>query len=232
MNVSVIGAGLGGLSAACLLAAKGHKVTIFEKNDTVGGKMNQVEANGFRFDTGPSLLTMPFILEKLFHECNAKLHDHLELIPLDPICKYFYQDGTIFHNFEDRDKTIAEIKRFAPEDADAYQEFLNYAENLYHKTADAFIFNPLYSFTDFKELNLLSFFGIDAFTTVSERVNSKFDSSYLRKFFKRFTTYNGSSPFQAPATLNVIPHVDLNLGVFFVIGGLYHVAISVEMLGS
>lgn len=231
MNISVIGAGLGGLSAACLLAAKGHRITIFEKNATVGGKMNQIESNGFRFDTGPSLLTMPFILEKLFDECNANLHDHLELIPLDPICKYFYQDGTIFRNFEDRKKTIAEIKHFAPEDADDFQKFLNYAEDLYHKTSDAFIFNPLYSFKDLKELDLLSFFGIDAFSTVSERVDSKFNSSYLRKFFKRFTTYNGSSPFQAPATLNVIPHVELNQGGYYVKGGLYQVARSLEKLG-
>ncbi|MEX2477336.1 MAG: phytoene desaturase family protein [Gracilimonas sp.] len=230
MKITVIGAGLGGLSVACLLAAKGHKVSVFEKNSSVGGKMNQIEAKGFRFDTGPSLLTMPFILEKLFSECGYDLSDYLDLAPLDPICKYFYPDGTVFNNYKDHLATVEEIRSFASEDANAYSEFLKYSESLYNKTADAFIFNPLYEFKDLKELDILSFFGIDAFTTVSKRVDSKFSSSYLRKFFKRFTTYNGSSPFLAPATLNVIPHVELNQGGYYVRGGLYKVAEAFQEL--
>jgi phytoene desaturase len=230
MKITVIGAGLGGLSVACLLAAKGHQVFIFEKNSSVGGKMNQIEAKGFRFDTGPSLLTMPFVLKKLFSACDHELSEYLELTALDPICKYFYPDGTVFNNYEDHSTTVKEIRSFAPEDSKAYSEFLTYAENLYNKTADAFIFNPLYEFKDLKELDLLSFFGIDAFTTVSKRVDSKFSSPYLRKFFKRFTTYNGSSPFLAPATLNVIPHVELNQGGYYVKGGLYKVAEALQEL--
>jgi len=218
------------LSAACLLAARGHQVSVFEKNSNVGGKMNISETEGYRFDTGPSLLTMPFILEKLFKECGVDLSDYLTLHPLDPICKYFYPDGTIFNNYEDKSATIKELESIAPEDVEAYTEFLNYSKSLYQKTADSFIFNPLYSFEDLKELDLLSFFGIDAFTTVSKRVDSKFESIYLRKFFKRFTTYNGSSPYQAPATLNVIPHVEINQGGFYVKGGLYKVAEAFEKL--
>ncbi|MDZ7806781.1 MAG: phytoene desaturase family protein [Gracilimonas sp.] len=226
MKIAVIGAGLGGLSIANLLAAKGHDVSVFEKNENVGGKMNQIKSKGFRFDTGPSLLTMPFLLEKLFDECGETLADHLELIPLDPVCKYFYQDGTEFNNFENRQDSIEEIKSFAPEDAQSYSDFLDHAATLYHKTADAFIFNPLYSFKDLKQLDILSFFGIDAFSTVADKVDREFNSKYLKKFFKRFTTYNGSSPYQAPATLNVIPHVELNQGGFYVKGGLYKVADS------
>lgn len=230
MNISIIGAGLGGLSIAALLASKNHDVSVFEKNANSGGKMNQIELDGYRFDTGPSLLTMPFVLEKLFRECGKELSDHIELIPLHPICKYFYPDGTIFNNFDDKSATIHEIKSFAPEDAHAYSDFLNYAESLYGKTADAFIFNPLYDIRDLKQLDLLSFFGIDAFTTVSKRVDSKFRSPYLRKFFKRFTTYNGSSPFHAPATLNVIPHVEINQGGYYVKGGLYKIAEALQQL--
>ena len=174
MKISVIGAGLGGLSVACLLAAKGHQVAIFEKNANTGGKMNTVHSQGFRFDTGPSLLTMPFILQKLFRECENEMEDFLSLEPLDPICKYFYPDGTVFNNHENKQAAKAEIKSIAPEDADSYSDFLNYAQSLYQKTADAFIFNPLFDFKDLKELDLLSFFGIDAFTTVSKRVDSVF----------------------------------------------------------
>jgi len=230
MNISIIGAGLGGLSAACLLAAKGHQVSVFEKNGNVGGKMNISETDGYRFDTGPSLLTMPFILDKLFKECRVNLSDYLTLQPLDPICKYFYPDGTIFNNYEKKSATIEELESIAPEDVEAYTKFLNYSQSLYQKTADSFIFNPLYNFEDLKELDLLSFFGIDAFTTVSKRVDSRFESTYLRKFFKRFTTYNGSSPYLAPATLNVIPHVEINQGGYYVKGGLYKVAEAFEKL--
>ena len=232
MKVSVIGAGLGGLSAACLLAAEGHQVSIYEKNTNTGGKMNIFRSDGFRFDTGPSLLTMPFVLEKLFERCGKNMNDYLTLKPLNPICKYFYQDGTVFNNYDDIEATEAQIKSMAPEDIDAYSNFLNYAESLYEKTADAFIFNPLFGLQDFKELNLPSFFGIDAFTTVSKRVNSAFESPYLRKFFKRFTTYNGSSPFLAPATLNVIPHVEINQGGYYVEGGLYKVAEALTSLAK
>ncbi len=224
MKISVIGAGIGGLASACLLASRGHKVTVYEKNSRVGGKMNLVEAEGFRFDTGPSLLTMPHLLEKLFMECGFKLSDHLVLRPLSPICRYNYQDGSVFDCFDDRLKTQAEIDRIAPEDSQSYSRFLDYAESIYNKTADAFIYNPLYDFSDFRNLDLFSFFGIDAFSKVSEKVDAYFESEYLQKFFKRFTTYNGSSPYLAPATLNVIPHVELNQGGFYVDGGMYKIA--------
>jgi len=79
MKISVIGAGIGGLSAACLLADKGHEITVFEKNEHPGGKMNEFNAKGYRFDTGPSLLTMPFILEKLFKRCGASFSEQVTL---------------------------------------------------------------------------------------------------------------------------------------------------------
>src|SRR5690554_2423698 len=156
--------------------------------------MNLVEAEGFRFDTGPSLFTMPKILEALFKQCGTSLAEQLTLLPLTTNCRYTFADGTRFDNHHTTEENIAEIKRIAPEDLEAYKEFLSYSENLFHKTEHAFIRNPLFDVSDFKNLDLPSFFGIDAFTTVSKRVNTYFKSPYLRQFFKRFTTYNGSSP--------------------------------------
>jgi phytoene desaturase len=224
MNIIIIGAGIGGLSAGCLLAKKGHEITILEKNDSVGGKMNEVAADGYRFDTGPSLFTMPYILDGLLQECGTSLSKELETVALDINCRYFFQDGMQFDNYSDRAQMLKEVRRFAPEDEKSFLKFLRYAESLDKKTRKAFVLNPLYGITDLKNLNLFSFFGIDAFTTVSKRVDSKFRSTYLQQFFKRFTTYNGSSPYRAPATLNVIPHIELNEGGYYIKGGLYRIA--------
>lgn len=231
-KITVIGAGLGGLAVSCLLANEGCDVQLFEKNETAGGKMQEFQKNGFRFDTGPSLFTMPFILEKLFNTCNADIGDYLTFKEIDPVCKYFYPDGTIFNNYTEREKTLKEIEKFAPEDLRAYTQFLDKSEELYQRTADAFLFNPLYDLSDLKNLNLFDLMGIDAFSTVSKKVDEYFESDYLRKFFKRFTTYNGSSPYQAPATLNVIPHVELNQGGYYIEGGMYNIADSLFRLAK
>lgn len=232
MDIKIIGAGLGGLAVSCLLAKKGHHVTILEKNDQPGGKINEVRANGFRFDTGPSLLTMPFILESLFESCDVEINDYLDIQPVDPICRYFYSNGshTQFDCYQDSSLNVAQIQQFASEDVEAYEEFLNYAEGLYERTKEAFLFNPLYGLSDLSSFNITDFFRIDAFKTVAERVDERFKSAELRQFFKRFTTYNGSSPFQAPATLNVIPHVELTLGGYYIKGGMYSLVEALTQL--
>ena len=231
-QITVIGAGIGGLAASALLAANGHQVKVFEKNSRPGGKMNEVKASGYRFDTGPSLLTMPFLLRKVFKDCGESLDNYLQLSEVDPVCRYFYKDGTIFDNYADRYKTLNEIESFAPEDAKGYESFLSRSEEIYSKTADAFLFNPLYSLQDLKSLNFKDLLGIDAFSTVSKKVDEHVESAYLKSFFKRFTTYNGSSPYQAPATLNVIPHVELNQGGYYVHGGMYSIAHSLFSLAE
>lgn len=226
----IIGAGLSGLAASALLASKGVKTTLFEKNSSPGGKMQEYSWNGYRFDTGPSLLTMPFQLEKIFSACGESPQNHLTFEELDPLCRYFYEDGVTFDNYSDREKSVQEIRKFAPGDTTAYIKFLNRAEKLYHRTANAFIFNPLFSIRDFSKLNFFNLLFIDAFSTVSDKVDRSFTSNYLRQFFKRFTTYNGSSPYLAPATLNVIPHVELNQGGYYIKGGMYRLARSLEAL--
>lgn len=232
MKVSVIGSGLGGLAASCLLAYKGHDVTIFEKNEKPGGKISEVRARGFRFDTGPSLLTMPFVLEKLFEYCDENINNFVDIKPVDPICRYFYPNGAQFDCFQDSGVNIAQIQDFAPDDVQAYKKFQEYSKQLYERTKEAFLFNPLYGLSDLGSLNFMDFFKIDAFKTVSDRIDELFQSKELRKFFKRFTTYNGSSPYQAPATFNVIPHVELALGGYYIEGGIYSLISALTTLAE
>ena len=224
----VIGAGIGGLSSALLLSSRGYDVTIIEKNSTVGGKMSEVEAMGYRFDTGPSLLTMPHLLEELFQIAGLELEKYLTLQKLDHLCRYHYPDGTVFENWVSEEKTVLEIQRFAPEDAEAYTTFMNSSTRLYELTESVFLRNPLFEWKDLRSLPFLDLLRIDAFSTVSQKVDRTFSSSYLRKFFKRFTTYNGSSPYQAPATLNVIPHVELRMGAYYVEGGMIQIAKALQ----
>jgi phytoene desaturase len=232
MDIKIIGAGLGGLATSCLLAKRGHKVTILEKNDRPGGKISEVSANGFRFDTGPSLLAMPFVLEKLFEYCDKEISDYLDIRPLDPICRYFYPSGVEFDCYRDQGVNIAQIQEFAPDDVQAYKQFQRYSEKLYERTKESFLFNPLYGLSDLNSSNFMDFFKIDAFKTVSERIDRMFQSPELRKFFKRFTTYNGSSPFHAPATLNVIPYTELTMGGYYIEGGIYSLIDSLTTLAT
>lgn len=229
-QIGVIGAGIGGLTAAARLAADGHRVTVWEKNNVPGGKMNQVEKGGYRFDTGPSLFTMPFVLEELFSHCGRNVHDYLDIRPVEPLCRYYWQDGTRFDASVNLQKTLEQLEHIAPEDTEAYIKFLGYAADLYQKTADTFIMNPLQTMRDLKSLKKSDVFRIDAFPTVSTRVNRSFKSPYLRQVFKRFATYNGSSPYLAPATINVIAYVELCTGGYYVKGGLYQIALALQKL--
>ena len=232
MKTIIIGAGLGGLATACLLASDGHDVTILEKNEHPGGKIGEIKSNGFRFDTGPSLLTMPSILESLFKKCGVKLEDYLSIKAVDPICSYFYPNNTQFDCHQNSCVNIAQIQQFAPADVQAYKKFMAYSQKLYQRTKDAFLFNPLYGLSDLSSLSWSDFLKIDAFKSVAERIDQKFKSPELRKFFKRFTTYNGSSPYQAPATMNVIPHVELSLGGYYINGGMYRLVEAMTELAK
>ncbi|GAC1398911.1 MAG: phytoene desaturase family protein [Ktedonobacteraceae bacterium] len=142
-SIIVIGAGIGGLSAAIRLAAQGHHVTILERQTQVGGKLNHVEMNGFSFDTGPSLITMPYVLEDLFSSAQRNLKDYLDLLPLDITCRYFYHDGVVLNAWRDHERLAEEFARLNPHDGAALYRFLDHARNIYQAAADPFLYHSL-----------------------------------------------------------------------------------------
>ena len=129
-KIAVIGGGLGGLSGAIRLAKMGYDVELFEKNSRLGGKMNELILGFYRFDTGPSLITMPFIIDELFDYAGVRRQDYIEFVPLEPLCRYFFPDGSTFDAHASGDKMINALQLFAPDEIDSYKNFMAYAKRI------------------------------------------------------------------------------------------------------
>lgn len=232
-EIIIIGAGLGGLYAACRLAKAGFSVTVLEKNETIGGKVNFVKADGYKFDTGASLLTMRHVLEDLFEFAGRELKDYLTIVPLEPICRYFWTDGTIFDASTNLKKTENEISKIAPQDIENFHKYLTDAKQKYEIAEKTFLSHSL---NDLPKLlrpkYLKDLLAISSLKTLNKHNKSYFGSPKLRQLFDRFATYNGSSPFQTPATFALIPFVEFGLGAWYVKGGMYEIPRSLEKLAT
>ena len=230
-KIIIIGAGLGGLSAACRLAKSGFSVTILEKNDSVGGKVNFLEAKGYKFDTGASLLTMPHIFEELFEFCGENLEDYLTLEKLEPICRYFWSDGTIFDASQNLERTESEIAKIAPADVANFRKYLADSKQKYEVARRTFLAKSLNELPNLlTPKNLTNLLKISTLNTLDKHNASYFQSPKLRQFFNRFATYNGSSPYKTPATFALIPYVEFGLGAWYVRGGIYEIPKALEKL--
>ncbi len=232
----IICAGFGGLSAAIHLAARGVQVVVHERQSVAGGKASEIEADGFRFDTGPSLLTMPFVLEELYEVADARPEERVTLMPVDPICRYLFPDGTVLDAAADEEEFRSQVSALAPGEDEAVRRFLDYSQRIYELTSDIFLFNSL---GDLKKLlrwrnvpTMLRLPQIDAFRTVHQGVASFFQDARLRQLFARYATYNGSNPYVAPATLNIIPYVEFRLGGYYVQGGIYALVRSLRAVAE
>ncbi len=232
-KVIIIGAGLGGLATAIRLAAKGYAVTILEKNANVGGKVNTFETNGYKFDTGASLLTMPHVLAELFEAASRRLADYLELVRLEPICRYSWTDGTQFDASEDLAKTESEIAKIEPQDVAGFRRFIADSKRKYEIAERTFLAHAL---NDLPKLlrprYARDLAAISSLQTLDSHVSKYFKSPKLRQLFNRFATYNGSSPYEVPATFALIPFVEFGLGAWYVRGGIYQIPTALAKLAA
>ncbi len=230
-SILIIGAGLGCLSAACRLAKSGYSVTILEKNDSVGGKVNFLEAKGYKFDTGASLLTMPHVFEELFDFCGRRLEDYLTLERLDPICRYVWSDGTVFDVSQNLEKTESQIAEIAPEDVANFRKYLADSRRKYEIAESTFLAASL---NDLPNLltpkNLPDLLKISSLKTLDQHNSAYFKSPKMRQFFNRFATYNGSSPYKIPATFALIPYAEFGFGAWYARGGIYEIPKALEKL--
>jgi phytoene desaturase len=229
--IIIVGGGLGGLAAAIRLGACGRRVVLLEKNERVGGKLNIVSEAGYTFDTGPSLLTMPWVLRALFDSAGAHMEDALELVPVEPTCRYRWPDGTRFDAFQNLPLLLQAISQLDSRDVAGFLRFLAYAERIYQAVASPFLLHPFDGLRDLITPALLrDTWKLDPLRTVDQAVRSFFHSPYLRQVFNRYATYNGSSPYQAPATFNLIAYVEFAEGGWYLRGGMYTLARALERL--
>jgi phytoene desaturase len=234
MKAAVIGSGVGGLAIAIRLAQKGYDVTVFEKNDQAGGKMSEIRGNGFRFDAGPSLFTLPELARELIEETGEKVDDYLQYKKLDNICGYFYEDGTRIQASGDPEEFAAEIEKQTGEPSGKVLRHLGKCRVLYELTADIFLFNSLHTLKTYLRWKVVKAiilsYKLDAMTTMHKRNAGRFDDPRVVQLFNRYATYNGSNPYEAPATLNVIGHLEHGMGAYFPVKGMRSLATGLESL--
>ncbi len=228
--IVIVGAGIGGLSAAIRLAAAGRRVILLEQNAQVGGKMGEIAADGFRWDTGPSVITMRPVFEELFAAAGRKLEDYLTLIPVEPLTRYFYPDGVVFDATRDLSRMVEQIAAFDKRDVEGYLAYLAYAARIHRVTGEKFIYNDPPTLGELARTPLRDIPAVDPLRTMDQAIRSFVHSPYLRQFLGRFATYVGASPYLAPATLNVIAHVELTGGIWYARGGIYAIARALERL--
>lgn len=227
-RIAVIGSGLGGMSAAAILAAQGHEVHVYESSDTYGGKAGEIHHAEYRFDAGPTLLTLPEVFDKIFSDCGSDFRAQVPLLPLDINCRYFYPDGSVISSWQDPERFAGEIAEKTSDSASALSSFLRYCKRIYRNAADTFMFTR---FTEWKNMikllnpiAMLRIFAIDPFRTMHTSHRSFFSDKRLIQLFDRYATYNGSDPYRTPATFNIIAHVEASMGSWVPEGGIRSIA--------
>lgn len=230
--VVIIGAGIGGLSAAIRLAAAGRRVVMLEQNAAVGGKMSEIAQDGFRWDTGPSVITMRHVFEDLFAAAGRRLNDYLTLLPVDPLTRYFFPDGTRIDATRDLARMAEQIAAIDERDVEGYLAFLEYAARLHRITGPVFIYNQPPTLRSFLGVSPADMVRVDPRLTMDQAIRRRVRSPQMRQLLGRFATYVGASPYQAPATLSVIAHVELTGGVWYPVGGIYQIAGAMQQLAG
>jgi len=233
-HVVVIGAGLGGLSAAISLATEGFSVDLLEKNDKVGGKLNILEKDGFTFDLGPSILTMPHIFQALFDRAGKNMADYINIQTVEPHWRNFFEDGSTLDLSSDPVIMKQELDKLGPNTAKEFEEFLAYSKKLCEITEQGYFEHGLDSFWE-----LLKHYGpvrslleFDVFRSMDQGVRRFIKDPKLVDVLNYFIKYVGSSPYDAPALMNLLPYIQFGYGLWYVKGGMYGIAEGLQKLAE
>jgi phytoene desaturase len=239
MKVGVIGSGLAGLAAACTLAARGHQVEVFEKNEWLGGKAAQLTGKGFRFDMGPTILIQPSVLRKVFEEANCKLEDYIPMVRLDPQWRCFFEDGSRIDLTDNAEKMSATLEAIWPKMGAGYLKFLEQSEQL-HSISDRFFFwRSIGSMRDTMDVKgafdlkvLRDVMRMRLGKTVAGVIRENIPDPNVAQMLDHFVQYVGSSPDASPAILCAIGHMQMEEGIWYPMGGTRAVPEGLVKLGT
>lgn len=226
----IIGSGIAGIATSIRLRKKGYEVDVFEANDYPGGKLTSFTQDGFRFDAGPSLFTMPNLVEELFELFGEDVNQHFQYKRKEVVCNYFWEDGTTFSVAADAKKFAQEAEQKFGVDEKKITNYLNRSQKKYDLTAPIFLEKSLHQASTYfsKETlkSLLQLGSMDILSSLHQLNQRKLEEPHLVQMFNRYATYNGSSPYKTPGIMSMIPHLELHLGTFFPKGGMQNITKS------
>jgi phytoene desaturase len=235
-TVGIVGSGIGGIAFAIRMQLMGHAVTVFEANEEAGGKLGQLQLAGYRFDTGPSLFTMPRLVDELFELAGKNPRDYLNYQRLPEICSYFWEDQTRLKTVEDATETAKLMAEALQEDATNIDQYLKDAGTKYNIISDLFLDDSLHKLSTWTSkkamLGYANLHQLGLFQTMHQAHKKRFKNPKTVQLFDRYATYNGSDPYQTPATLSIIPHLEYNLGAYFPKGGMIEIPRSLVRLAK
>ena len=218
INTLVVGGGFGGIAAALRCKAMGHNVTIIDKLSKLGGRAQVIERNGYKYDTGPTVITAPFLIEELFNLFNEKLSDHLEFKPLDPWYRFHFHDSTTFDYSSTVEETKKEISKFSPEDAESYDNLLKESEKIFDIGFTKLSDQPFTSFwTMIKQIPYL--LKLKSYESVSKMVSRHIKNKKIRSAFSIHPLLVGGNPYTTTSIYSLIHFLERKWGVFFCMGG-------------
>jgi phytoene desaturase len=230
--IGIIGGGLGGLAAACTLAARGYAVTLFDKNAWLGGKaaiLNVPSAAGnFRFDMGPTILLMPSVLRRIFGEARVRLEDYLTLVKLDPEWRCFFADGSRLDLVDSTSRMADHLRAFSKDPAlpTAYAQFMRQSEQLASVSDRYFFWRSVGGLRDMMEpgnsfnlATLKDVLSLRMWSTMAATVRATIKDPRVAQMVDHFTQYVGSSPEASPAVLAGIGHMQTGEGIWYPMGG-------------
>lgn len=231
-RVAVVGAGIGGLAAAAILAKDGYEVEVYERLPYAGGKAASLAIGGYRFDTGPSLFTMPWVFRDFFSRLGERMEDRLRPIALEPICEYFYPDGSRLSAYGDEACFGAELAAKTSSTRAELSRYLRSGRRLWDIAGELFLTRSLQEASTYLSKQGLWSIArlpwIDPFRSLHEANESYFSDPRVIQLFDRYATYNGSSPFKTPATMRIVPQAEYAWGGWAVEGGIRSVATALE----
>ncbi|MFC4870197.1 1-hydroxycarotenoid 3,4-desaturase CrtD [Negadavirga shengliensis] len=232
----IIGSGIAGLATAIRLANKGYQVKVLEANSYPGGKLGKMSCKGYRFDTGPSLFTLPQLVDELFILSGRNPQSHFEYSRLAVNCHYFWEDGTRIKAYSDPGRFAREVHDKLGEPEDNILTALRNSAFIYKRLSPLFMHRSLHQWQTWTNAHALkSYFQIGKlgiFDTMNGANKKRFGHPKLVQLFNRYATYNGSDPYQTPATLNIIPHLEYNMGAYFPKKGMHDITLSLFELAK